>query len=237
MQRRREGRGGWTGPEGKTFFLRSTVRRGEKEVAFQTAGPPDAALPAGPLHLFIVRFLAHLIVFPWIDPCNVVKSEGHSAVSTEKGKPLCSTIRFRFIGYTSRNVGTRHGTNAKKGQRTTFGNWRLMKVLAVVNSLASRAHQVNNASRESYRTLLVSTCRRTRTRDYGTGTHSSSSSSAVWARQCQWVMPHAHSHLGTALSSTERADVCISLFSQKGDLGGERGGNERTNKRRHKYPP
>ena len=106
-------------------------------------------------------------------------------------------------------------------------DWRLMKVLAVVNSLASRARQVNNASRESYRTLLVSTCRRTRTRDYGTGTHSSSSSSAVWARQCQWVMPHAHSHLGTALSSTERADVCISLFT-KGRLG-RREGNERTN--------
>ena len=128
MQRRREGRGrggrGTTGPEGKTFFLRSTVRRkgGEKEVAFQAAGPPGAALPAGPLHLFIVRFLAHLIVFPWIDPCNVVKNEGHSAVSAEKGKPLCSTIRFRFIGYTSRDVGTRHDTNAKKEQRTTFGN-------------------------------------------------------------------------------------------------------------------
>ena len=100
-----------------------------------------------------------------------------------------------------------------------------------------RARKVNNASRESYRTLLVSTSRRTppsRSRDYGTGTHSSSSSSAVWVRQCQWVMPHAHSHLGTALSSTERADVCISLslslslFSQKGDLG-EGVTNERTN--------
>ena len=90
MQRRREGRGKGgrgTGPEGKTFFLRSTVRWGRERGCISSCGTSRRGAAGGSSSL-VHRSLAHLIVFPWIDPCNVVKNEGHSAASTEKGKPL-----------------------------------------------------------------------------------------------------------------------------------------------------
>ena len=63
MQRRREGRERQRrqrddGTRGKDILSPlDSAEGGEEEVAFQTVGPPGAAVPAGPPHLFIVPSL------------------------------------------------------------------------------------------------------------------------------------------------------------------------------------
>ena len=110
------------GTRGKDILSPLDSARGRERGCISSCGTSRRGA-AGGFSPLVHRSLAHLIVFPWIDPCNVVKNEGHSAVSTEKGNPLCTTIRFIFIGEdTSRDVGTRHGTNAKKRLRSTFRN-------------------------------------------------------------------------------------------------------------------